>query len=212
MKHHKNLLKLNDLAAFREYLTGPCGLECRDGKGEFEVLQVKIDKACWAPVNRNAQGQLSTHPELRPLIMGFYKTGKAAPRQAEQAKPAPAKRDAFLDDLRDDFAISALGMLAHRYGRHESGMTAEAVAVASYELADAMLEARNAKPAPKKSDTWPKHWKQDGYNGCMVSAAKALRYLANNERPIGGEQTFNAEHLFQIAGELETTKAELLAP
>lgn len=140
MKHHKNLLKLNDLAAFRAYLTGPCGLECRDGKGDFEVLQVKIDKACWAPINRNAQNQLTTHPELRPLIMGFYKTGKAAPRQAEQAKPAPVERDAFLDDLRDDFAIAALGMLAHRFG--QGTMTAEAVAAASYKLADAMLEAR----------------------------------------------------------------------
>lgn len=180
MKHHKNLLKLNDLAAFREYLTGPCGLECRDGKGEFEVLQVKIDKACWAPVNRNAQGQLSTHPELRPLIMGFYKTGKAAPRQdfkGEQAfknfhqrlcerfgythdaadwwrdqasleehlaqlvaKPAPTKSNAFLEDLRDDFAMRAMqGWTANPLPKDWS---IQEVAEWAYRQADAMLEAR----------------------------------------------------------------------
>jgi len=46
----------------------------------------------------------------------------------------------------------------------------------------------------------PKKWP----NGCNETAPAALRYLANNERPTGGQQEYNAEHLFQLADELES--------
>lgn len=41
------------------------------------------------------------------------------------------------------------------------------------------------------------------WNGCDSTVPAALRFLANNERPIGGESRFNAEHLYQLAGEIE---------
>lgn len=41
------------------------------------------------------------------------------------------------------------------------------------------------------------------WNGCNSTVPEALRFLANNERPTGGEQRFNAEHLLQLAGEIE---------
>jgi hypothetical protein len=41
------------------------------------------------------------------------------------------------------------------------------------------------------------------FNGCDSSAIEALRYLASNPRPAGGQHHFNAEHLLQIANELE---------
>jgi len=46
------------------------------------------------------------------------------------------------------------------------------------------------------------------YNGTYEEAAAALRYLASNERPKYGQQRFNAEHLYQLADELATLRAE----
>ncbi|KVP96635.1 hypothetical protein WJ97_12185 [Burkholderia ubonensis] len=45
----------------------------------------------------------------------------------------------------------------------------------------------------------------DWSNGCDQTVPAALRYLANHPRPSGGEQTYNAEHLYQLAGEIEST-------
>lgn len=42
-------------------------------------------------------------------------------------------------------------------------------------------------------------------NQCDRQAIKALRYLADNDRPAGGAETFNSEHLLQIANELEAS-------
>lgn len=67
---------------------------------------------------------------------------------------------------------------------------------AAYELAVAAL---SSSPAPaEESDA-------RGVNGCMKVAAKALRYLADHERPNGGEQNYNAAHLYQLADELDRT-------
>lgn len=40
-------------------------------------------------------------------------------------------------------------------------------------------------------------------NGCNKTIPAALRYLAENPRPIGGESSFNTAHLYQLARELE---------
>lgn len=40
-------------------------------------------------------------------------------------------------------------------------------------------------------------------NGCDKQAIAALEYLARYDRPSGGQQEFNAEHLYQIADELK---------
>lgn len=40
-------------------------------------------------------------------------------------------------------------------------------------------------------------------NGCDKTAVAALRYLSEHDRPQGGESTYNGEHLWQIADELE---------
>lgn len=40
-------------------------------------------------------------------------------------------------------------------------------------------------------------------NGCNLWVPRALRYLAENERPGGGNSYFNTEHLYQLARELE---------
>jgi hypothetical protein len=41
------------------------------------------------------------------------------------------------------------------------------------------------------------------FNGCNETVPQALRYLADHERPIGGEERFNSLHLFQLADEIE---------
>ncbi|MHC9085386.1 hypothetical protein ACYX7E_10145 [Luteimonas sp. RIT-PG2_3] len=40
-------------------------------------------------------------------------------------------------------------------------------------------------------------------NGCDKTVPEALRFLARNDRPTGGEQRFNFEHLMQLAAEIE---------
>lgn len=42
------------------------------------------------------------------------------------------------------------------------------------------------------------------FNGCDKTVPEALRYLANNDRPSGGESRFNWAHLLQLADEIET--------
>jgi hypothetical protein len=41
----------------------------------------------------------------------------------------------------------------------------------------------------------------------MSEIAEALRYLADHERPSGGQQRFNAEHLYQLADEADGVKS-----
>lgn len=40
-------------------------------------------------------------------------------------------------------------------------------------------------------------------NGCNETSVKALRYLAEHKRPIGGSDMYNTEHLYMIAREVE---------
>ncbi|WP_447314492.1 hypothetical protein ACNHKA_16955 [Klebsiella michiganensis] len=58
------------------------------------------------------------------------------------------------------------------------------------ELARMMLAAMDREPV-----AW--------INGCNKSVPAALRYLAENPRPIGGESSFNTAHLYQLAREIE---------
>jgi hypothetical protein len=59
---------------------------------------------------------------------------------------------------------------------------------------------------------WDAEWLRNGFNGCLRTAANALRYLANNDRPTHGEQLYNAAHLLQTANEIELTQQKLLHP
>ena len=50
------------------------------------------------------------------------------------------------DDLRDCFAMFAMNGIIARGGLHPELMSEEAMARRAYEVADAMLKARNAEP------------------------------------------------------------------
>lgn len=57
---------------------------------------------------------------------------------------------------------------------------------------------------------WPREWYENGYNFSVRSAIEALRFLADNDRPAGGQERFNALHLKQIADELALTQERIL--
>lgn len=59
--------------------------------------------------------------------------------------------------------------------------------------------AMMARMALAAMDSEPVIWN----NGCNKSVPAALRYLAENQRPIGGESSFNTAHLYQLAREIE---------
>lgn len=92
-------------------------------------------------------------------------------------------------------------------GATESQATPQPASAPAVELAemtarkDAAYEERNRVVAALASApaAEPVRW----WNGCNQTVPAALRYLANNDRPTGGEQRFNAEHLLQLAGEIE---------
>ena len=46
----------------------------------------------------------------------------------------------------------------------------------------------------------------------LTRHAKALRYLADHDRPQGGQSNYNSEHLIQLACELESTTYSISAP
>lgn len=94
MKHDKGLLKADKLPAFRAWLEQVAGFEVRDGKGEFQCLQVKTSPTCWAVVGRNTAGTLSTHPELRTLINRFN-AGPATPAKQQAAANPHTNEAAF---------------------------------------------------------------------------------------------------------------------
>lgn len=66
-------------------------------------------------------------------------------------------------------------------------------------LADVEILKRVARMALAAMDSEPMAWG----NGCDKTVPAALRYLAENERPFGGESRFNAAHLYQLAREIE---------
>ena len=73
--------------------------------------------------------------------------------------------------------------------------------------------AKLASTKPRKNTAdWPDAWLREGYNGALVMAANALRYLSRKQRPSGGEAHYNSEHLLQIAGDLDRSRESLLTP
>jgi hypothetical protein len=138
--HDRGYLKKVEIAKFQVWLDANEQI-WRPGKGDFQLMQVKIGKG-WGAVCTNAKGVITTPAELAPLIK-LFKQGVAVKKGAAPA----AKRDTYLDDLRDDFAIAALqGILAYpgceMRGSHHNNNTPDGVAAMAYGYADAMLAER----------------------------------------------------------------------
>ena len=69
-------------------------------------------------------------------------------------------------------------------------------------------ETKIAPPgtASRKGDDWCLDWKRNGFNGGILQAQRALRFLADNDRPSGGEQFPNSACCHMIADDLEITR------
>lgn len=68
-------------------------------------------------------------------------------------------------------------------------------------LSRALIKATTRPPGTEK---WSQDWMAEGFNYVLSTAEKALKFLASNPRPTGGEQEYNAEHLLQISRELRS--------
>lgn len=60
------------------------------------------------------------------------------------------------------------------------------------------------KPLPD-FETWAPAWQQHGWNYCLKHAADALDFLARYDRPIGGEDLYNAIDLESTAIDVRLT-------
>lgn len=152
-QHDRNLLKRADIERFQKWLDGN---EWRVGKGEYQLMQVKLAKG-WGAICFDASGAVTTPPEIAPLIKQF-KSGK--PRTAPPVQPAAViniSEEQHIEDLRDDFAMAALqGIMvststqdAKRELMIESQKAGASlpdyIADISYRMADAMLAARKPR-------------------------------------------------------------------
>lgn len=128
--HDRNLIKRADIKRFQVWLDAN-DQAWRPGKGDYQMMQVKIGKG-WGAICTDAAGVITTPPGLAPLIK-LFKQGGAVKKTAAPA----AKLDTFLDDLRDDFAMSAMQGRCHLEYSAWADLAADA-----YNIADAMLAER----------------------------------------------------------------------
>jgi len=122
-----------------------------------------------------------------------------AARARQPSVPAPVVPD-------PDAAIDALAdrlWRVHPREVQESGLTrAQWYAARMKELFAAPPTYADAEAKGFKRASWP--------NGSDNSVPAALRYLADHNRPQGGEQRFNSAHLYQLAAEIEDMAARPL--
>lgn len=140
MTHIKSKLNTSEITAFRKFLEDR-GFKCRDGKGDWQSLQVQnITDRGWKAFCHNAKGFVTSPVEFDALIQVFH-----AP-----VDPVPAveviDRASHDSDLLDDFAIAAMqGVLA---GDMCMRGAEEQLAEKSYRIALAMMAERD-KHQPK---------------------------------------------------------------
>lgn len=152
MTHSKSKLNTNEIPAFRKFLEAR-GFKCRDGKGDWQSLQVQnITDRGWKAFCHNAKGVVTSPVEFDALIQVF-KT-PVDPVQVAGSLEITASHDS---DLLDDFAIAALGGICandnalRRFsadGAREMISPDALVATAAYGIAKAMM-AERAKHQPK---------------------------------------------------------------
>jgi hypothetical protein len=111
----------------------------------------------------------------------------------------------FRDAKVEDYEFRADGKLV-RKDRWQQGIyrivSAVGMSVREFEIDDVVERVEQLVTRRKsKLPAWP--------NGCDDMVPKALRYLAHNDRPSGGEQHFNHAHLLQLADEIELMAQKL---
>lgn len=148
MTHSKSKLNTNEITAFRKFLEAR-GFRCRDGKGDWQSLQVQnITDRGWKAFCHNAKGVVTSPVEFDALIQVFRAPVDPAPAPAAEVIDRPASHDS---DLLDDFAIAALSgmcgndpllMRFNDIGSKNMVSPDVLLATASYSLAKAMMAER----------------------------------------------------------------------
>ena len=117
----------------------------------------------------------------------------------ESAEPLKFKNAALLNRL---FEMTK----APYYATACDTLVLAEMAIVGLERENAALRAEVERLADQAAQ--PVKWR----NGCENTAPAALRFLAEHERPAGGQQDYNSEHLYQIADEIEATHRDAQPP
>lgn len=163
-KHDRNLITVNCIEAFSQFAIAS-GAKVREGKGAYQLLQIRIKGQEWHAICANAQGTVSTPPAIRGMIDRFKRGTKAISASAATYDPSlvdpraislPAGSAAlvvvskpkppinqYAADLRDDAAIRMMAALFLKLSNpHEADQqTIDANAKFAYRMADALLVA-----------------------------------------------------------------------
>ena len=130
-----------EIPAFRKFLEAR-GFKCRDGKGEWQSLQVQnITDKGWTAFCHNAKGVVTSPVEFDAMIQVFRAPVDPAP--SVEVIDRPASHDS---DLLDDFAIAALSIVATF--TVVGAKSPDYIAERAYTIAKAMM-AERAKHQPK---------------------------------------------------------------
>lgn len=141
MTHSKSKLNTNEIPSFRKFLEAR-GFKCRDGKGDWQLLQVQnIADRGWKAFCHNAKWVVTSPVEFDALIQVFRAPVDPAP--VVEVVGRPSSHDS---DLLDDFAIAAMQAMAS--GSFNDPLGDKQLALRSYGIALAML-AERAKHQPK---------------------------------------------------------------
>lgn len=152
MTHSKSKLNTNEIPAFRKFLEAR-GFKCRDGKGDWQALQVQnITDRGWKAFCFNTKGVVTSPVEFDALIQVFrapvdpVRVMTIGPFNDEKSELAKQHES----DLLDDFAIAAMPSVIRAYNDipGEPSQIMEAISVECYELAKAMM-AERANHQPK---------------------------------------------------------------
>ena len=146
MTHSKSKLNTNEIPAFRKFLEAR-GFKCRDGKGDWQALQVQnIADRGWKAFCHNAKGVVTSPVEFDALIQVFR--APVDPDQVTGSLEITASHDS---DLLDDFAIAAMPAIMERMmieRKDDDSNLSPLIAKLAYKVARAMM-AERAKHQPK---------------------------------------------------------------
>lgn len=119
----------------------------------------------------------------------------------QPAPTVPDEREKLLTIIANAYQIAG----AHDAPAYILDVLAHPEQATMEHVEDMLPYAPAHQPAQEQADPfkWP--------NGCDNTIPRALRYLANNPRPSGGEQPFNGAHLYQLAGEMEAAARKIAA-
>ena len=107
--------------------------------------------------------------------------------------------------------IEFIEFMTYEWGRRFGFETAPLPAEHAYAGATITHPAATGSGLVIPGDGWSDDWKRNGFNGAITQAQEALRYLAEHDRPSGGEQFPNSASCHMIADELEITRKRYAA-